>query len=297
MDFDDTKHFNLLLSQLRAEKKAEFVPSGRNCSIKRIRCMSNPYLALQEILWGLSQVETSLEYSKKNTKKTLETFRYIYEECRKAGGIIQITADEESLKKLLPLIEHFAKAAGITKLLPAIPRSLEDYIPYIRQADKATGNFCTQVLKVSAQTGYAAAMTECSPFLTKESAAENVLSTWLNNHTLWDKIRTIGGAYGADCRIDAGSRTFIMSSYRDPSPEKTAEVFKECLKEITETPFNPEEVEKTVVSCYGDYIYPQSPKERGNSSFESMLYASPLFFKAAVVEKLLSVKAEDVVYP
>ena len=294
MDFDDTKHFNLLLSQLRAEKKAEFVPAGRNCSIKRIRCMNNPYLALQEILWGFSQFETSMEYSKKNSKKTLETFRYIYEECRKSGGIIQITADEESLKKILPLIEKFAKAAGITKLQPGIKRSLEDFIPYIRQADKATGNFCTQVMKVSSQTGYAAALTDCSAFLTKESAAENVLSTWLNNHTLWDKIRTIGGAYGADCRVDAGSRNFIMSSYRDPSPEKTAEIFKECLKEVAESPFDPEEVEKTVVSCYGDYIYPQSAKERGNSSFESMLYGSPMFFKPAIVEKLLSVKAEDV---
>ena len=61
------------------------------------------------------------------SKKILETYRYIYEECRKSGGIIQITADEESLKKILPCIEAFAKKAELTKQFD-LPRGKTQFV-------------------------------------------------------------------------------------------------------------------------------------------------------------------------
>ena len=294
MDFNDQKHFNLLLGQLKSEKKAELVSAGRSFAVKRARCLINPYQALMEIMGGLSQFETCMAYSKKESKKILETYRYIYEECRKSGGIIQITADEESLKKILPGIEAFAKKAGLTKLLPKIPRKLEDLIPYIKQAESASGDFCSQVMKVASQTGYAAALTKCSDYFTKESLAESVFSSWFSNHVLWDKVRTIGGAYGADCRIDSTAKTFIMTSYRDPNPDKTTEIFKECLKEVADSTFSDEEIEKTIVSYYGDFIYPMSAKEKGQQSFEDMLYATPSSLRQKRVEMLLKLTASDI---
>ena len=294
MDFDDKKHFNLLLGQLKAEKKAELVSAGRNLAVKRARCLTNPYQTIMEIMGGLSQFETCMAYSKKESKKILETYRYIYEECRKSGGIIQITADEESLKKILPCIEAFAKKAELTKLLPKIPRKLEDLIPYVKQAESASGDFCSQVMKVASQTGYAAAVTKCSDYFTKESLAESVFSSWFSNHILWDKVRTMGGAYGADCRIDSSGKSFIMTSYRDPNPHKTTEIFKECLKEVTKNNFSDEEIEKTIVSYYGDFIYPMSPKDKGHQSFEDMLYATPSYLRQKRVEMLLELNAEDI---
>ena len=247
-----------------------------------------------EIMGGLSQFETCMAYSKKESKKILETYRYIYEECRKSGGIIQITADEESLKKILPCIEAFAKKAELTKLLPKIPRKLEDLIPYVKQAESASGDFCSQVMKVASQTGYAAAVTKCSDYFTKESLAESVFSSWFSNHILWDKVRTMGGAYRADCRIDSSGKSFIMTSYRDPNPHKTTEIFKECLKEVTKNNFSDEEIEKTIVSYYGDFIYPMSPKDKGHQSFEDMLYATPSYLRQKRVEMLLELNAEDI---
>ena len=294
MDFDDQKHFNLLLGQLKAEKKAELVSAGRNLAVKRARCLTNPYQTIMEIMGGLSQFETCMAYSKKESKKILETYRYIYEECRKSGGIIQITADEESLEKILPCIEAFAKKAELTKLLPKIPRKLEDLISYVKQAESASGDFCSQVMKVASQTGYAAAVTKCSDYFTKESLAESVFSSWFSNHILWDKVRTMGGAYGADCRIDSSGKSFIMTSYRDPNPHKTTEIFKECLKEVTKNNFSDEEIEKTIVSYYGDFIYPMSPKDKGHQSFEDMLYATPSYLRQKRVEMLLELNAEDI---
>ena len=111
---------------------------------------------------------------------------------------------------------------------------------------------------------------------------------------MWDKIRTMGGAYGAMMWVDNMHKASFFSSYRDPTPEKSLEVFKSCLKEISEKEFSKEEVEQTVVACYGDAIVPRSPIGRANSAFENFLYANPAEFRAIRINNVLEVSAEDV---
>lgn len=294
MDFDDKKRLGVLIGEMQSEKKAALVQSGRDLALNRACCTKNAHKALMEILWGVSQLETSFEYNKKNCQKTLEIFKYMYEECVKAGGIIHITADEDSLKIIKPLLESFVKKADIKSLSPSIEHSIEDYLPYIRQSDAVIGDKCAQTIKVATQTGYAIAETLSSCYLTKEAAAETIFSYWFNNHTLWDKIRTTGGAYGAGNWPDNVSGDYIFYSYRDPNPEKSLGSFAEGVREVNENPISKEDVEKTIVSCYGDYIYPSSPKDRGNQSFEAMLYANPTYLKQKKVDILLQISQDDV---
>ena len=78
------------------------------------------------------------------------------------------------------------------------------------------------------------------------------------------------------------------------NPHKTTEIVKECLKEVTKNNFSDEEIEKTIVSYYGDFIYPMSPKDKGHQSFEDMLYATPSYLRQKRVEMLLELNAEDI---
>jgi Zn-dependent M16 (insulinase) family peptidase len=244
-------------------------------------------------MWGVSQLHTVANYKKHDSKKLLKTFAYMYSECLKAGGIIHITADEDSLKKLRPLIESFAKKAGITKLLPAHSYTMEELKPYIWQYEDAASDEI-QLLQVSGQTGYAAAITPASDYLTKEASAENIFASWLSSHTLWDKIRTTGGAYGASCWIDSIEKQALMTTYRDPSPGKSLQVYLDSLKELCSRPIPKEEVEKSIVSAYGNAIVPACPKDRGARSFEGMLYGNPQNFKQKRVDNILEVSEDDV---
>ena len=293
MDFDDDKHLETLIEELKAEKKNSIIQNGREYAQKRARAGWNADLALNEIMWGVSQLHTVSEYKKHHAKKLLKMFKWMYCECLKSGGIIHITADEESLKKLRPLIKEFAKKASITKLLPGHSYTIEELSPYIRQFDACT-NGETQFLLVPGQTGYAAAITPASDYLTKEAAAENIFASWLSNHTLWDKIRTTGGAYGANCWVDNMENQVIMTTYRDPSPEKSIDVYLESLKELCSKPIPKEEVDKTIVSFYGNAIVPVSPKDRGARSFEGMLYGNPQSFRQLRVDSILEVTEDDV---
>jgi len=293
MSFDDKKRFDSIMQDLISEKKAGIVPGGRDYAVKRASALWNENMALLEILWGLSGLETISEYKKSKSKEILDILKYIYYESMKSGGIIHITADEESLKKLLPMMEEFAVQSNITKLLPGKKRTIEDYKPYIIQSDDIN-NSDVQLLKVDTQTGYAAVVTPSSQYLTKEAAAEIVFTEWLSNHTLWDKIRTTGGAYGGRAYVDNVEKRLVFFSYRDPTPGKSVQVYLDSLKEMAEYTISPEDIEKTIVSIYGESIVPMCPKDRGHNSFDGMIYANPQSFRQLKVDNLLSVTPEDV---
>ena len=293
MDFKDAARLKTLIQEQRASKKASIVENGRDLAFKRCTAAWSEGYALAEILWGVTQLYTVSEYKEKNAKKILKEFEYIYRESLKAGGVIHITADEESLQKLLPLIEKFAKQAGITKLLPSLNYKLEDFLPYVVQAQDAIGDQTKECLLTSSQTGYATAVSNCSKYLTDESAAEYVYNCWLNSHTFWEKFRTTGGCYGAGIWADAGEHCLKLSTYRDPDPQKHADLLISTLAELAQTSLTHEDVEKSIVSCYGDAIVPLTPSDRGRQAFETFLYANN-GFKQRKLDSLLAVKDEDV---
>ena len=294
MSFDDEKRLSSLIQELKSEKKAGLVSGGRDYALKRARALSSPNQALSEIFWGISQLATVKTYTKQKVSETLKIFKYIYEECLKAGAVLHITADKESLKTILPMLEDFVQKSKLTKLLPGKEYSLEELKPFIYQSDYAEDLSKPQLIKVSSQTGYAAVSSPASQYLTKEAAAENVFSAWFNMHTLWDRIRMTGGAYGASFWPDNIEKTGIMTTYRDPSPEKSVQVYLEALKEISQTELPQEEIEKTIVSCYGDAIVPLCPKDRGARAFECFLYGNPVEFKQIRMDYLLKVTSKEV---
>ena len=293
MSFDDKKRLSALIGELKSEKKSGLVSSGRDYAIKRARSLWSPNQALQEILWGLSQLQTVKDYTKTKPEEILSTFKYIYEECLKSGAVLHITADEDSLETILPMMEKFAKESKLTKLLPAKQYSLEDLKPYIIQS-KSIEASKPQLIQLDSQTGYAACVSSASQFLTQEAAAETIFTTWFSMHTLWDKIRTTGGAYGANLWNDNIEKSSVMCTYRDPSPEKSLKVYMDSLEEISQKKIPQEDIEKTIVVCYGDAIVPACPKDRGARAFESFLYGNPVEFKQLRVNNIFKVTSEDV---
>ena len=293
MSFDDEKRFENLLGEMEADKRAGFVSAGRDYALRRTNCMDSENHALNEILWGISQLMFALDYKKVSASENLKTLKRIYEQCLASGGIIHITADEESLKTLLPMMDDFARKAKITKLLPAVQYPMEEYQKLIYQAEDAAASL-PQIIKVDSQTGYAAATSTSSQTMTKESAADAVLASWISTHTFWDKLRTTGGAYGAGMWVDSVQQAVYFTTYRDPSPEKSIKVFADSMKEIARNPVSKEDVEQTVVSSFSDLIQPSSPRDKAARSFEGMLYANPSEFRQIRADNILAVKAEDV---
>ena len=293
MDFKDVARYRNMLMEYKAGRKASIIDNGRDLALKRCTATWSEGYALAEILWGVTQLYTLSEYKLTNVRKILKTFEYIYRQSVKSGGVIHITADKASLEKILPLIQPFAKQAGFTKLLPSNNYTLEQLVPFVTAAQNTTGKETKESLTTDSQTGYATVITPCSPYLTKESAAEYVYTNWLGTHTFWDKFRFTGGCYGAGCFPDAGEKVLKMFTYRDPDPVKHAELLPQTIKDMANAEFTEEEIEKAVVSNYADYIVPNTPQDRGRVAFETFLYANN-GFKQRKTQLLLAVKLQDV---
>ena len=293
MSFDDKKRFESIVQEFNANVKGGFVSRGLDYISNRVCANWNTNLALCEILFGVTSLHTLNTYKKKKNADTLALLKNIYYECLNAGGIIHVTADEDSLKKLMPMIETFAIKAGITKLLPAKKHSLEQLMSYIVQ-NEAVNQTDMQFIQVDCQTGYAAAISPASLYMSRESIAEIVYAQWLNSQILWDKIRTSGGAYGARMNVSPVEQRAGFMTYRDPNPQRSIEVYLEILKEFSEKQIPKEDIEKTIVSCYGDVIIPSCPKDRGKNSFDGFIYAHPQELRQKRVELLLTITPEEV---
>lgn len=295
MDFADQKRFDQLLLEIKAEKKSSLVSMGRDYAVKRAKSSLNTNDAINEIFSGLTQLETIASFEK-DSVFVLRKLEEIYQACLKEGGIIHITADKESLDKILPLLDSFVKKADIKELSKAKIHQLDEYLPCIYQSQDSLGNDCEQDIQIESQTGYAVTVSPCSGPLTKEALAEMVFAEWFSSHSLWDKVRTTGGAYGAYASVDSSSQLFTMSSYRDPNPLNTVKVFIEALKEIKsgKVQISDDDIQKTIVSCYGDAIVPQTARGRGARAFERFIYGVTPELIQRKLDLLFSLKTEDI---
>ena len=179
----------------------------------------------------------------------------------------------------------------------------KDESPELFEAnEKAILEYLDQLLKenykekiqVKTQTGYAAAVTDSAAPYSKELITDSVFASWFSLHTLWDKIRTTGGAYGASAYVANDDGKFIMVTYRDPSPEKSVSVFKESLQEMKDKVIPEEDIERTIVSAYGDELIPLTPRDRGGKAFAGLIYATPHEVNKKRVETMFSITSEDV---
>lgn len=294
MDFKDTKRLNMLLNELIADTKSNFASEGRSLSARWARSLCSVNTTMKEILYGISQADTVMKYKKMKPARLLQKFEQIYHQCVGEGSIVHVYADTDSLKEIKPMLQPFVETAKLKELKPAKKLTVEMLKPYVYGYKTCEDKFAQTDIKTDSQTGYGVIVSESSSYFTKEISAELVLVNWLNTHALWDKLRTTGGAYGASCTVDGVNGLSVMGTYRDPSPEKSLQVYLETLKELQEMDFTQDEIERTIVTIYGDRICPDSPKAVALDSFERMIYANNAELMQEKLEQLLAVTPEDV---
>ena len=90
-----------------------------------------------------------------------------------------------------------------------------------------------------------------------------VITRYLRNTWLWDRIRVQGGAYGAFCLFDRLSGALTLVSYRDPNLTDTIEVFDKASRFLGEITLNEEELTKGIIGAVGDLDAHMLPDAKG----------------------------------
>ena len=271
-DFSDEKRIRDILSETRNDFESSVIPDGHIFVSSRILCNKSRKTAVDEIWNGISQYFTIKKVSENSVSETVKEFRRLFAEIKAGGAIIHVTAEDSGFKKLGAILPDFVSEVKIHA--PENPRDCTDSdffaLTNISGKEGSLPNF--EAFVTSSQVGYAAECIPASKYEDKNSFAEEVCTHWLSNNLLWEKIRTIGGAYGAFCNAEPMSGVLVFATYRDPAAFDSCDVFENCLKEACEYDFSDDDVVRAVMGCYSHFIQPQSPKGRGASAFTRLLY-------------------------
>uniref|UniRef100_A0A7S2XEF0 Presequence protease mitochondrial-type C-terminal domain-containing protein n=1 Tax=Lotharella oceanica TaxID=641309 RepID=A0A7S2XEF0_9EUKA len=95
----------------------------------------------------------------------------------------------------------------------------------------------------------------------------SVVTNFLKTGYLWDKVRVMGGAYGAGFSLNARLGTFAFSSYRDPNVKATIENYKKAADYLINAEIPKQEVERAIIGTISGLDYPQTPNGKGQTSF------------------------------
>lgn len=295
VDFTDLKRLKDIAVEARNDFASSIVPGGHQYAMLRSLRKSSRVAAVDEILNGLTQFYSLQKLSKADQKKNAAVFREIFSEIKKAGGFIHITAEAETIEKNASLLKKFVKDIGLSALKPAAGRELADFVKLTELQKKSdpAEEWGTEKIVIPGLVGFACEAFRTIPYAQKGNAYLEICCHWLSNILLWEKIRTIGGAYGAFCDIDSITGNILFSSYRDPSPQKTVDVFEECLKEASEMNFTEDETQKAVMGTYSHFVVPKTPHSRGNIALLRTLYAIDERDRENKILELLNCSPED----
>lgn len=267
LDFKDAERLGTLLTQAQVNAKPSLVPNGLDYCSTRAAYSIKKEAAVTELLYGISQLEHLLEYKAENLNSLLEKFKRMFKTIKDSGCIINITADEDLLEEAKALLPDFIDKALLKPLSPKADYTKEDYIKYVYKPSSEK----LDVIKTDTQVGYAMSVFEYDKPLDKKIGAADLLLSWISEHTFWDKLRTVHGCYGADGNIVNLSNLVSLSTYRDPDPQGSFEIFFECLKEAAKNKLSKKEIECAILSFYGQYTHPNSPNLHGIISLKRVL--------------------------
>ncbi len=305
VDFSDTKRITDILNEVKNDFESSVVPGGHLFSGNRALSSLSKKNAIEELWNGLSQLYTVQDVARSPVEDVCENFRRVFTQIKKSGMFIHVTAEKKGIENVKSLVPQFVKQIEVNRLLPPLKSREEDFTALtqldssnqknVSSADKAL-NECNndEVCVLESQVGYASMTVPGSPYGTKENAVEELCVHWLSNNLLWEKIRTIGGAYGAFCTAESFCSSILFTTYRDPSPLESKKAFEECIHEAAAFDFSDNEVEKAIMGCYSHFVQPKTPKQKGQVALNRLLYGITEEDREKKILEILKTSKEDV---
>ncbi|MCM1321076.1 MAG: insulinase family protein [Bacteroides sp.] len=303
-DFSDTARIRDLLAEAKNDMAASVIPAGNEYAVSRAACCFSKSKAVDELCSGLSQYVKLSAMASADASETAAVLHSLHKKLFGAnadnGAVCNITADLRGIaaakKALAPHI------TDMPPLKPPRPAAAgEFYSQTIISADAESSASIgdksafprREIYTIPSQVGFAAAAFPCSPFGSPESVCESVAAHWLTNTLLWEKIRTVGGAYGAFALADGIERIYSISSYRDPDPEKSASEFIGCIRQAAQKLPDRKNLERMITGVYSKEKQPRSPAARGSAGFMRRLYGVEDAARQEKLRCLLAVSSGD----
>lgn len=251
--FDNQERFRQIVLKARAGKESSLVPNGHSFVANRLSAhFSQAGSAVEQMngvsnLFFMRDLEQRIENDWPAVLADLEELRRLL--LNRTTLICNVTVDAATWAGFAPQLQAFLAELPATTPAPidwtfATERRHEGLIIPARV------NFVGKGANLY-QAGY-----------TYHGSAA-VITRYLSNSWLWNKVRVQGGAYGAFCYFDRISGLFGFGSYRDPNLHTTLETYDQAGTFLREAELSELELTRGIIGAISEMDNYQLPDAKG----------------------------------
>ncbi|XP_077224928.1 presequence protease 1, chloroplastic/mitochondrial-like isoform X2 [Tasmannia lanceolata] len=284
VQFTDQQRFKQFVSQSKARMENRLRGSGHGIAAARMDAKLNVAGWISEQMGGISYLEY-LEVLEKKVDQDWDEISSSLEEIRRSlfsreGCLINLTADGKNLTNT----EKY-----VTKFLDLLPRmtSMET------TSWNAQLSPVNEAIVIPTQVNYVGKAANIYETGYQLNGSAYVISKYIGNTWLWDRVRVSGGAYGGFCDFDTHSGVFSYLSYRDPNLLKTLEVYDGTASFLRELELDDDTLTKAIIGTIGDVDSYQLPDAKGYSSMLRYLLGITEEERQKRREEILSTSSKD----
>jgi Zn-dependent M16 (insulinase) family peptidase len=285
-DFSDLRRLHDLALEMKNDSDSSLAPTGHSYASGRSGKFFSRSRAVDELWNGIGQIPFSHKLAAMDPEELKTRMTGLRNALAKGGLFCNITVSDEAVKGALKAAETMNRFGGPVNANPLCKKK-ESFFALME--NKKAEVFASPSLQI----GFAAMSLPASPYCTREQAAELAFSHELSTGALWESIRMMGGAYGAFAHPDNLEGVFSFSTYRDPEPVRSLELFPEILKKRSDESIDTDSLDKVIIGTYARITRPQSPIEKGFAEFMRRLYGINDDHRIANLKHLIDLEGED----
>ncbi len=293
-NFDNRERLKQIVLEEKSGLESSLVPSGHAYANRRVRAQFggagwvNDQMGGIGYLFALRELANDIDKKWDSVLKRLETMRDLL--INSKSLICNVTLDAANWKTFQPHFENF---------IFAMPEKDVEPFDGLR-AGSSTFNVQPQTQKegltIPAQVNYVAKAANLYDLGYEYDGSAEVVIGYLRMAFLWEKIRVLGGAYGAFCSFDSNSGILSFLSYRDPNLDATLENYDNAgayLKNLDAALLSEGELTKAIIGAIGDLDAYQLPDAKGFTSMMRYLTGRTDEMRQKERDEILSTNGED----
>ena len=256
--YDDPDRIREVLSEIHSGLKTQLSNAGNATALRRVLAASSEGAYEDELFGGLG------------------FFRFLTELLERYDE-----RKEELIKKLRSLKAHIfcpenlrisatAGEDGLSRMKEALPPLLETFPRSIYPRAGRVYDFVLERegISLATQVQYVAMGGNFLKEGFRYTGHMRVLKTLLGYDYLWNRLRVLGGAYGASSVIRRNG-DIGFASYRDPNLEKTLEAYRGIPDYLDALKLKPRDMRKYIIGTISECDTPLSPQARGRRSYDA----------------------------
>ncbi len=281
--FDDKERFRQIVLKFKAGREAGLVPGGHQVVARRLNAglSRSGWLSEQmgglENLFFLRNLLTQIEADWDSVRASLEAIRDHL--LNRANLVVNVTLDGENWSQIKPLLADFAGR------LPEGSGALAAWSPsYVTENEGLT---------IPAQVNYVGKAANVYELGYELNGSAYVVPRWLATDWLWERVRMMGGAYGAFASFDPYTGVFSYLSYRDPNLLGTLENYDGAAGYLQKLELNDAELTKAVIGAISDVDGYQLPDAKGYSQMLRYFVGMSDERRQEIRDSILMTSADD----